>query len=318
MSGRFLSRIFAPLALSALVLGASAAASSAFAQTSEGVKLEVRITGVEGALLANVEAVTGIVRAARSGVVRPGHVYRLFEQAPEEIERALEPFGYYRVRVESSLQSDTAPWSATFVIDRGPPILVDRLEVSIEGAAAQDSAFQAALGRIALAEGDTLNHPAYERAKSSIELLAADRGYLDARWDSAFIRVDLDDYRSEIVLDMTTGPRFRFGPVTIDQDWVDLCTLTGRERISRNRLAAVVLDRIVEAIVAFEHSGLQPFLEDWRRHDLVRDRQVSLQLPNEVIRGRARGIDAGGALLVDTATGRRRFASGEVSLRIAP
>jgi len=222
MSGRFLSRIFAPLALSALVLGASAAASSAFAQTSEGVKLEVRITGVEGALLANVEAVTGIVRAARSGVVRPGHVYRLFEQAPEEIERALEPFGYYRVRVESSLQSDTAPWSATFVIDRGPPILVDRLEVSIEGAAAQDSAFQAALGRIALAEGDTLNHPAYERAKSSIELLAADRGYLDARWDSAFIRVDLDDYRSEIVLDMTTGPRFRFGPVTNDQDWVDL------------------------------------------------------------------------------------------------
>jgi BirA family transcriptional regulator, biotin operon repressor / biotin---[acetyl-CoA-carboxylase] ligase len=104
----------------------------------------------------------------------------------------------------------------------------------------------------------------------------------------------------------------------IDQDWVDLCTLTGREQFSRNRLAAVVLDRLVAAIVAFEQSGLQPFLEDWRRHDLVRDRQVSLQLPNEVIRGRARGIDAGGALLVDTATGRRRFASGEVSLRIAP
>jgi BirA family biotin operon repressor/biotin-[acetyl-CoA-carboxylase] ligase len=106
--------------------------------------------------------------------------------------------------------------------------------------------------------------------------------------------------------------------VEIDQDWVDLCTLTGREQVSRNRLAAVVLDRLVAAIVAFEQSGLRPFLEDWRRHDLVRDRQVSLQLPNEVIRGRARGIDAGGALLVDTATGRRRFASGEVSLRIAP
>jgi BirA family transcriptional regulator, biotin operon repressor / biotin---[acetyl-CoA-carboxylase] ligase len=106
--------------------------------------------------------------------------------------------------------------------------------------------------------------------------------------------------------------------VEIDQDWIDLRTMTGHERFSRNRLATVVLDRVVAAIVEFEHSGLQPVLEEWRRHDVIQDRQVSLQLPNEVIRGRACGIDSGGALLVDTATGRRRFASGEVSLRVAP
>lgn len=104
----------------------------------------------------------------------------------------------------------------------------------------------------------------------------------------------------------------------IDQDWTDLRRLTGRDALSRNRLASAVLDHTVAAIELFEQSGLQPFLAEWRRHDVIRDRQVSLRLPNETILGRACGVDSGGALLVDTANGRRRFASGEVSLRIAP
>jgi BirA family biotin operon repressor/biotin-[acetyl-CoA-carboxylase] ligase len=49
----------------------------------------------------------------------------------------------------------------------------------------------------------------------------------------------------------------------------------------------------------------------------VQGRPVNLQLPNEVISGVACGVDAGGALLVETATGRRRFTSGEISVRIA-
>ena len=104
----------------------------------------------------------------------------------------------------------------------------------------------------------------------------------------------------------------------IDQDWTDLSSLTGQERISRNRLAASVLSCMITALEEFERAGLPPFLEEWRRYDIIQGRQVNLRLPNEVIQGRACGIDSGGALLVDTAAGRRRFASGEVSLRVAP
>ena len=104
----------------------------------------------------------------------------------------------------------------------------------------------------------------------------------------------------------------------IDQNWIDLRRLTGREALSRNRLASAVLDHTVAAIEEFERAGLQPFLDEWRRYDVIQHRQVSLYLPNEVIQGRACGVDSGGALLVDTKTGRRRFASGEVSLRITP
>lgn len=103
----------------------------------------------------------------------------------------------------------------------------------------------------------------------------------------------------------------------IDQAWTDLYALTGQRGVSRNQLAACLLDQLLPAIAEFEMRGLMPFLEEWHRYDIVQGRQVDMQLPNEVISGRASGVDADGALLVDTTRGRRRFTSGEVSLRIA-
>ena len=103
----------------------------------------------------------------------------------------------------------------------------------------------------------------------------------------------------------------------IDQSWTDLQRLSGRNDLSRNRLAAGLLDQLLPAIATFEAQGLQPFLPEWRRYDIVDGCRINLQLPNETVSGTACGIDAGGALLVDTASGRRRFASGEVSVRIA-
>jgi BirA family biotin operon repressor/biotin-[acetyl-CoA-carboxylase] ligase len=103
----------------------------------------------------------------------------------------------------------------------------------------------------------------------------------------------------------------------IDQPWTDLCRLTGRQRFPRNRLAASVLDCSFSALREFEQSGLESFLDEWRQHDLIDGREVSLQLPNERVRGRACGVDSAGALLLETAGGHRRFASGEVSLRVA-
>jgi len=105
--------------------------------------------------------------------------------------------------------------------------------------------------------------------------------------------------------------------VHIDQPWIDLCRLTGRQRFPRNQLAARILDCTLSAMEDFACSALQPFLDEWRRHDVVNGRLVDLHLPNEVIQGKACGVDSSGALLIDTVAGQRRFASGEVSLRAA-
>ena len=103
----------------------------------------------------------------------------------------------------------------------------------------------------------------------------------------------------------------------IDQSWTDLRRLDGDTVLSRNELAGRVLTELIPVIELFEREGLQPFLDDWRRYDLVSGQRVDLLLPNERISGTACGIDDGGALLVNTRDGRRRFLSGDVSLRVA-
>jgi len=103
----------------------------------------------------------------------------------------------------------------------------------------------------------------------------------------------------------------------IDQPWTDLDRLTGDTAPSRNLLAGRLLSELMPALKKFDQAALQPFMDDWQQYDLVDGQRIELSLPNESIRGTACGIDDGGALLVDTGEGRRRFASGEVSVRLA-
>jgi BirA family biotin operon repressor/biotin-[acetyl-CoA-carboxylase] ligase len=103
----------------------------------------------------------------------------------------------------------------------------------------------------------------------------------------------------------------------IDQQWTDLHHLSGDSRLSRNVLVARILDELMPAMDTFDAEGLHPFLDEWQQSDILRGRKIGLTLPNEYITGTACGIDDVGALLVDTGHGRRRFLSGDVSVRVA-
>jgi BirA family biotin operon repressor/biotin-[acetyl-CoA-carboxylase] ligase len=83
----------------------------------------------------------------------------------------------------------------------------------------------------------------------------------------------------------------------------------------RNEVVAAVLNCLVPALEEFPREGLKPHLADWSASDALFDRGVRVDNAGEVTRGRACGIDAHGALLVETPEGVRRFISGEVSVR---
>ena len=90
------------------------------------------------------------------------------------------------------------------------------------------------------------------------------------------------------------------------------------EAPSRNRLAGLLLDGLLFTVDRYESDGVAPFLEEWLARDVVRDRAVALHLAGGTVEGTARGIDEDGALLLETDGVLQRFASGEVSLRLAP
>lgn len=103
----------------------------------------------------------------------------------------------------------------------------------------------------------------------------------------------------------------------IDQPWTDLREALGGQPPPRNRLAAALIDGLLEMLDRYGEVGLQPFLEEWGRFDLLRGQRVSLQLGGRSIEGDYVGIDPDGALRLHTPAGPVRAHSGEVSLRIA-
>ena len=99
----------------------------------------------------------------------------------------------------------------------------------------------------------------------------------------------------------------------IDQPWSDL----GRRlrEPSRNRLAVLLLEELSAAMEDFGVRGLAGFLDEWQRHDLIDGRDIRLRIGERVVRGRACGVDAQGALVMQDGAGLRRYHAGEVSVR---
>jgi len=103
----------------------------------------------------------------------------------------------------------------------------------------------------------------------------------------------------------------------IDQPWTDVSTAAVGQSVSRNRLAGRVLHQLVTTLQQFEQSGWASFAGEWRQFDLASGQAVEVRCFDETVHGTALGVDAAGALLVETDTGVRRLHAGDVSLRLA-
>lgn len=98
----------------------------------------------------------------------------------------------------------------------------------------------------------------------------------------------------------------------ITQAWVDLCSVLGHS-ISRNKLAAMLIEQCLDTFINYPQLGLVAFLDDWHNFDLSYGKTVTLKIPHKgFVTGTAWGINELGALRVD----KQDYASGEVSLRL--
>lgn len=100
-----------------------------------------------------------------------------------------------------------------------------------------------------------------------------------------------------------------------ESDWahraVDLSSIQD-EAPGRELLAGTIINYLYWAFCTFEEAGFAEFAADWRRHDWLRDREITVDLPDRQITGVAAGVDDDGALLVDNKSGRARVISGSI------
>lgn len=103
----------------------------------------------------------------------------------------------------------------------------------------------------------------------------------------------------------------------VPSPWTDLTTALGSV-VSRNKLAALLIDQCLHTLNFYPQVGLADFLPEWQRLDLLAGQPVNLTIHHsqEMITGRACGIDEHGGLLLQTLSGKRRYTHGEVSVRL--
>ena len=205
------------LCLFALLL-LSRAAWSANGEDTTPAPVNVEISGIEDPLLANVRAFLDILKPQAQGKVSPIEVHRLFRSAPEQIRRALQPFGYYQPRIHSNLERQDDSWLARFQIDKGPATHLSKVHIEVVGPGKDNPQVTTALNEIRIKAGQQLNQSAYKVAKDALANATYAAGYLDNHYTSHTLRVEPARASAQIDLVLDTGPRYYFGQVDIQQD----------------------------------------------------------------------------------------------------
>jgi translocation and assembly module TamA len=210
----------AALICAGVALGAVALMLPGSVEAQQGVRVAIELRGLEARLQTNVRAVVSLYR--QEGVeLSPERALSLFDRAPAEIRRALEPFGRYSPEVRSELAQVGSEWVASFDVDPGPPTIVRRVDYALTGPGSQDVPFAALGDSLRIKVGDTLRHAPYEAAKAAFFRHSRNYGYFEAQFDTAQILVDRGAATAEIFFHFETGPRYRFGPISVEQDVLD-------------------------------------------------------------------------------------------------
>ena len=195
--------------LAAICLAASPLASA---------NIDVEVRGVEEQLRTNVLAYLSFDRYKKRTDLTTDTVERLHSRVEREVQSALKPFGYYEPRVDSQVKDlGHGEWRVTIDIDPGPPVLIDKIDVRVQGPGATDPLFERITAKPPLHHGDRLSHASYEALKSDLQRTAATYGYLDAKLTRNELVVDPKNHKADVTLEMITGDRYRFGPTTIEQ-----------------------------------------------------------------------------------------------------
>ncbi|MFP5505161.1 MAG: autotransporter assembly complex protein TamA, partial [Gammaproteobacteria bacterium] len=187
-----------------------------FAASAAWAEVRVVVQGLDDELRANVLALLTVQRERAAEDLSEGRVRRYFERGPREIREALEPFGYYAAQIDSELRRAGDGWVAEFRIQPGAPVRFTVPDVRIAGAGAEDPELRKAVAALDIRPGEPARHGRYEAARSRLQNLAFERGYLDAQYTRRELRIDTAARSAEAILHLDTGPQFRFGEISFN------------------------------------------------------------------------------------------------------
>jgi len=102
-------------------------------------------------------------------------------------------------------------------------------------------------------------------------------------------------------------------PAPLRAKAISLKEVTGRN-LPRQKLLRKVLEKFDKYYLNFGKQGMAPILKEYRGMSAVLRREVKIECPGRIIKGKALDIDEYGALIVKTQGGKERVIAGDVTI----
>ncbi len=183
------------------------------------VTVSVDIQGVNPEIEKNIRLYLSIVQQNKVTTTSPTRLHLLHRIATQEIRKAIQPYGYYQASIESSLSKDQENnWLARYKITLGAPVIISTYDFKMSAELLLDNEFTKLLKNLQIHSGEIFNHIRYETLKTELALLAAERGYFEARFSKHEVTVDLENLSAKIQLHFISGKRYHFGNVKLQQN----------------------------------------------------------------------------------------------------
>lgn len=191
----------------------------AFLLLTSPARGELQIIGVSDEIARNVRSFVALADEpcdAEAWLIR-----RRFRNLEADVRTALEPFGYYDPVITKELVQDEACWRATITLDPGNPVLLRNVDISITTSPEGRADFADIQSSSTLQSGAPLRHSHYDSFKRSLQVRAAERGYVEAAFTESTIEVWPDELSADISTKYESGPRYDFGEIRLQQDFLE-------------------------------------------------------------------------------------------------
>lgn len=171
--------------------------------TVDGVDENLRNAVVSGVELSQY--------AARD--VTAAQVRRLYENAPDEVQAALRPYGYYEATATGDMRQVGKDWQVTLHVVPGVPVKVTSVNVEIDEEAGKVPAIRRAVRGIQNLKDQPLNDGVYDGARDAVSGALTATGFLDARIVTRRVEVNRAEHTAAVNLKWEAGARYRYGVV---------------------------------------------------------------------------------------------------------
>ncbi len=160
-----------------------------------------------------------LVRQQNDPGISPERFKRLLEEAEHEAREVAATEGYFSARVSTRIDEGTQPRTVHLSVAPGERTLVTAVEIRFRGPAAADPEARKALEQVRegwrLRAGQPFRQAAWEEAKRVAVRALARWRYAAASIAASEARIDPQARSAALVLEIESGPPFRFGPLRV-------------------------------------------------------------------------------------------------------